>query len=172
MALTGGVILLVVAIALWWLSARLQAQTGLPKGRVVYDDASESRIEPQALVDHAWGLAGRPDYLLEQNGKLVPVEVKPTRRATKPYDSDLMQLASYCRLVEAHYKQRPTHGILRYATQSWEIPYTPELERQLRETLDLMDSLQPQPTVARSHNQPARCRACSQRPHCDEALGS
>jgi CRISPR-associated exonuclease Cas4 len=165
-----GVVLLLVAGVLWWLASRWQTQTGLPPARVVYDDASAKRIEPKALVDHAWKLAGRPDYLLEQNGQLIPVEVKPTRHATRPYTSDVMQLASYCRLVEAQYKQRPPHGILRYATQSWEIPYTPELEQQLRETLDLMDSLQPQPTVARSHEEAGRCRACSQRPHCDEAL--
>jgi len=170
MILPIALLLLLAALALWWVAARLQQQTGLPHARVVYDDAGATRIEPPPLVDHRWRLAGRPDYLLEQNGGYIPVEVKPTRRASQPYDSDLMQLAAYCRLVEAHYGKRPTHGILRYASHSFAIPYTEEVEEQLGETLRLMAEAERQGTAHRSHTQAARCRSCSQRAHCDEAL--
>lgn len=170
MLLAIAILLLVAALTLWWVSARLQQQTGLPRARVVYDDASATRIEPPPLVDHQWRLAGRPDYLLEQSGVYIPVEVKPTRRASRPYDSDLMQLAAYCRLVEAHYGVRPPHGILRYASHTFEIPYTPEMEQQLADTLTLMAEAEQTGTAHRSHEQPARCRSCSQRAHCDEAL--
>ncbi len=162
--------LLIAALILWWLSSRLQHQTGLPRARVVYDDASATRIEPPPFVDHGWGLAGRPDYLLELNGQYIPVEVKPTRRASQPYDSDTMQLAAYCRLVEVHYGKRPAYGILRYATQSFEILYTAELEQQLQETIRWMAEAEAGQGAHRSHNQPARCRSCSQRAHCDERL--
>jgi CRISPR-associated exonuclease Cas4 len=162
--------LLLAALVLWGISARLQKQTGLPRGRVVYDDASGTRVEPPPLVDHQWGLAGRPDYLLEQKGIYIPVEVKPTRRATTPYASDVMQLATYCRLVEAHYGIRPTHGILRYATQTFEIAYTPALAAQLEETLRLMAAAEKAGDAPRHHNEKGRCRACSQRAHCNQSL--
>jgi CRISPR-associated exonuclease Cas4 len=163
-------ILLLTALVLWWLSSRLQQQTGLPRARVIYDDASATRIEPPPLVDHQWRLAGRPDYLLEQRGQYIPVEVKPTRRASQPYDSDTMQLAAYCRLVETHYGVRPTHGILRYASHTFEIPYTPQLEQHLADTLNLMAEAERTSIAHRSHEQPARCRSCSQRAQCDESL--
>lgn len=163
-------LLLIAALLLWWLSSHLQQQTGLPRARVVYDDASDTQIEPPPLVDHRWRLAGRPDYLLEQNGHYIPVEVKPTRRASHAYESDTMQLAAYCRLVEAHYGKRPPYGILRYASHSFEIPYTPQLEQQLVETLRLMAEAERRGIAHRSHNQAARCRSCSQRAQCDEAL--
>jgi CRISPR-associated exonuclease Cas4 len=170
MILPIALVLLVTAIFLWWLSSRLQQQTGLPRARVVYDDASASRIESPPLVDHRWKIAGRPDYLLEQNGGYIPVEVKPTRRANQPYESDLMQLAAYCHLVEVHYGIRPTHGLLRYANHTFEIPYTDEVEEALGETLRLMAEMERKGTAHRSHQQPARCRSCSQRAYCDEAL--
>lgn len=163
--------LLCFAILLGWLASRLQQQTGLPRARVLYDDASDSQFEPPPLVDHRWRIAGRPDYLLEQNGVYIPVEVKPTRRARQPYDSDRLQLAAYCRLVEARYGKRPPYGILRYANDSFEIPYTPELEQLLLHTLELMAEAERQGIAHRSHEQPARCRSCSQRTGCDEALG-
>jgi CRISPR-associated exonuclease Cas4 len=101
---------------------------------------------------------------------MMPVEVKPRRRARQPYASDLMQLAAYCRLVEAHYGKRPSHGVLRYASDTFEISYTPEIERELRRTLELMAEAEGAGIAHRSHQEAARCRACSQRRNCDEAL--
>lgn len=51
------------------------------------------------LSDPALGLRGRPDYLLEEDAGvdrfLVPLEIKPTRRSQRLYESDDVQLGAY-----------------------------------------------------------------------------
>lgn len=161
---------IIVALALWWVAWRLQRRTGLPNVRVRYDDASAGRPVEKALVSHRYRLTGRPDYLLEVRGRLVPVEVKPTRQATQPRDADVMQLAAYCLLVEEEFDEPPPYGILRYANQSWEIPWNDVSRARLLALLAEMEGAQQARDVARSHNQPARCQGCSQRDHCNQRL--
>ena len=49
----------------------------------------------------ALGLRGRPDYILEEGPPndrlLIPVELKPTRRSKRVYESDELQLGAYLR---------------------------------------------------------------------------
>jgi CRISPR-associated exonuclease Cas4 len=170
MALIIGAVLGVAALVLWWLASRLQRRTGLPTARVRYDDASSGRPVEKALVSHRYRLTGRPDYLLEVGGRLVPVEVKPTRQAREPYPPDLMQLAAYCLLVEETSGQRPPYGILRYAEQSWEIPFDSRLRERLLALLAEMEEAERAADVPRSHEVPAKCQWCSQRAHCDQRL--
>ncbi len=59
------------------------------------------------------GLTGKPDYLLDIRGSTIPFEVKPGRRAAQPYESDPMQLAAYCLLVEETSGDAPPYGLLR-----------------------------------------------------------
>jgi hypothetical protein len=66
---------------------------------------------------------GKPDYLLQRREGLIPVEVRPTRRAKQPYESDMMQLAAYCLLVEVCLGERPPYGLLRYANHTFRIDY-------------------------------------------------
>jgi len=53
--------------------------------------------------------------------------VKPNRSSSQPYDSDVLQLAAYCLLVEEIYEQRPEHGLIRYKNQTFAVDYTPQL---------------------------------------------
>lgn len=165
-----GAALLLLAVLLWGLASWQQRRTGLPYARVRYDDASRGERVEKPLVSHRYRLTGRPDFLLEQRGQLIPVEVKPTRRAAEPYQSDLMQLMAYCLLVEEQSGQRPSHGLLRYASGTWRVPYSPAARQQLLDTLDAMNEAQQSGDVARNHQQPARCAACSQRLACDQSL--
>ncbi|MFQ5342373.1 MAG: hypothetical protein ACE5F6_12575, partial [Anaerolineae bacterium] len=105
------VIFLLLLVAGWLLLRRAgiqQKQAGLPQGRIVYTDTGAwDRVE-KPLWSRRHLLAGKPDYLVEQNGHLIPVErrpelvegVKPNRSSPQPYDSDVLQLAAYCLLVE------------------------------------------------------------------------
>ncbi|MBM3134297.1 MAG: CRISPR-associated protein Cas4, partial [Chloroflexi bacterium] len=73
-------LLFVIALAggLFLLSHRLRQQTGLPGGRVGYSDtvaAGESLLAPR------YGLVGKPDYIVWENDRPIPVEVKPKRTA-------------------------------------------------------------------------------------------
>lgn len=168
--LLGGV-LLVAALVLMALG-RVQAKTaGIPLGRVIYCDTDRFREVSEALVDRELRLSGKPDYLVESRGRIIPVEVKTGRTPRQPYEAHIFQLAAYCRLVEAAMGRRPPYGILHYPEQDFAIDYTPELESAL---LDLVRGLHrdetPEPP-ARSHQEAARCQGCGYRKNCPERLG-
>lgn len=157
----------------WLLLRRASAQrkeTGLPRGRVVYSDTGAWNRVEEPLFSRRHLLAGKPDYLVEQNGCLVPVEVKPNRSAPQPYDSDVLQLAAYCLLVEEVYGQHPDHGLIRYQDQTFAVDYTPELRKTLLATLDAMRRDAVSADVDRSHQHAGRCRACGFRADCSQRL--
>ncbi|RMF48564.1 MAG: Dna2/Cas4 domain-containing protein, partial [Anaerolineae bacterium] len=107
-----------------------------------------------------------------QGDMLIPVEVKSTRVKDAPYDGHIYQLAAYCLLTERTYGVRPEYGILQYANRTFEIPYTPQLERDLLALLDEMTQAQRKRSLARSHEQRARCRACGYAHLCDQKLSA
>ena len=79
---------------------------------------TRGRALEKPLFARRIGLTGKPDYLLDVRGNTIPVEVKPRRRAPRPYESDLMQLAAYCLLVEETIGTAPPYGLLRYAERT------------------------------------------------------
>ena len=162
--------LIVIALALLWISARRQTQAGLPGGRVIYTDTRGWGPVEKPLYDQALGLAGKPDYLVEQGGMIIPVEVKSARVMDAPYDSHIYQLAAYCLLVQRTLGTRPTYGILRYSNRTFAIDYTSQLETSLIELLDEMRLAGERKEQARSHDIPQRCAGCGYRSTCDQAL--
>ena len=156
-----------LAVGLFLLSNRLRQQTGLPGGRVGYSDtvaAGESLLAPR------YGLVGKPDYIVWENDRPIPVEVKPNRRSTEPYLSDVLQLTAYGLLVEEKYGQAPPYGLLRYANANFHIDFTPQLRGYLLYTMAQMRANLTAKDVARSHEHPARCAACGFRDICRQSL--
>jgi CRISPR-associated exonuclease Cas4 len=162
--------LLLVGLVLVWLGSRAQSAAGLPRGRVVAVDSLRMRALDEPLYDPVFDLSGRPDYLVEEGRRLIPVEAKSGRARAGPLPSHVLQLAAYCRLVEASTSRRPTYGVLKYVDRAFAIDYTPALERELVAVLDQMRSVGKDPPE-RSHESPARCRACGVRGACDQRLG-
>lgn len=167
---TAVLILLALGLLLLWIARRMRRAGGLPAGRVIAQDTLGSRREGETLYDPVFDLAGRPDYLVEQGGRLVPVEIKSGRSQAGPRPSHRLQLAAYCRLVEAVYARRPPLGILQYADRAYAIAYTSDLESELERTLAEMRLRLGEP-LDRSHNSALRCRGCGFREVCDQALG-
>lgn len=162
--------LLFLAFLFFWQSNRQRRAAGLPGGRVIYTDTRGwSKLE-KPLFDAALELTGKPDYLVEQNGKIIPVEVKSSRAPEAPYDSHIYQLASYCLLVEKTYGKRPPYGIIHYNDRDYSVEYTHELEQSLLELLTEMKRDGLKKEVARSHEQASRCRRCGFRSVCDQSL--
>jgi CRISPR-associated exonuclease Cas4 len=165
----GLVLALLGALILWRRARRAWSQSGLPKGRVVYADMG--RWKPcKPLYAPRLGLAGKPDYLVQVGRQIIPVEVKPSRRAPEPYDADVLQLAAYCLLVEETTGIPPEYGLLRYREQTFRIPYGPALRQAVLETLSRMRRDLQRASVPRSHEEPARCRFCGHRADCRESL--
>ncbi len=163
-------IILMVAIVLLWQSDRQRKQAGLPGGRVIYTDTRAWGEVDQALYDHVLGLTGKPDYLVEQDGQIIPVEVKSGRTPEAPYDSHIFQVAAYCLLVEKTYAKRPPYGIIHYPKRDFAVDYTTELESALLEQLAEMRRDGLRQDVPRSHEEPARCQSCGFRKVCDQKL--
>lgn len=162
--------LLIFAIFLFWQSNRQQKAAGLPGGRVVYTDTRNWGKVEKPLFDAALGLAGKPDYLIEKNGQIIPVEVKSGRAPQAAYDSHIFQLASYCLLVEKTYGKRPPYGIIHYENRDFAIDYTRELESTLIELLADMREDDLKGSVPRSHEQASRCNRCGFQNACDQRL--
>lgn len=164
------VLLVLAAIALLWLAARRQKAIGLPAGRVIYADTRGWGPVEQPLYDAELGLVGKPDYLVESSGQVIPVEVKSSHVSTAPYDAHIFQLAAYCLLVQRHYGKRPAYGILHYPNRTFAIDYTAQLEADLLALLDEIHAQDGRKELPCSHNSPARCSRCGYRDTCDQRL--
>jgi CRISPR-associated exonuclease Cas4 len=164
--------LFLLALILFWQSSRQRQEAGLPGGRVIYTDtrAWGAPLE-QPLYNKEIGVAGKPDYLVEQKGQIIPIEVKSGRAPEAPYDSHIYQLAAYCLLVEKTYSKRPPYGIIHYPTRDFAVDYTPALESALLDLLAEIRRDENRVEVNCSHAEPARCRRCGFCFSCDQKLG-
>jgi CRISPR-associated exonuclease Cas4 len=167
--LAGGALFFVLlGLILARLSLRNAQTTGLPAAhvKVVYNDTGEREEVDEPLFSKRYGLTGKPDYVLRTRAGIVPVELKPLRNADQPYESDIMQLAAYCLLLEDVWDTSPSHGLLRYRTHTFKIEWTDELRDALLDILDEMRELYKFPAheggdlPEPNHDMTARCRAC------------
>ncbi|HNQ96444.1 MAG TPA: CRISPR-associated protein Cas4 [Anaerolineales bacterium] len=162
--------LILLAFLFFWQSNRQRSEAGLPGGRVIYTDTRGWNKLEKPLFYAALELTGKPDYLVEQNGRIIPVEVKSGRAPEAPYDSHIYQLASYCLLVEKTYGKRPPYGIVHYEDKDFSVEYTRELEQSLLELITEMKRDGMKREVERSHEQASRCKRCGFRSVCDQSL--
>lgn len=164
------VALLVAGLLLLRLANWQRQRTGLPQGRVIYTDTGAWNCVERPLFSRRYWLTGKPDYLLNDDGEIIPVEVKSGAAPSQPYPSHVLQLAAYCLLVEEAFDVRPSHGIIRYRDQTFALDFTPQLEAWLLSTLDEMRHDAKANDVPPSHDNPAQCAACGYRPLCDQKL--
>ncbi|OJV94688.1 MAG: hypothetical protein BGO39_23500 [Chloroflexi bacterium 54-19] len=171
--LLAGLIILAGAV---WLARRSwlgQQASGLPaKVSVVYSDSGAWEKVAEPLFSATYGLTGKPDYVLQTKKGLVPVELKPTRQAAQPYESDIMQLAAYCLLLEDAWQEQPPYGLLRYQEKTFRIDWTAELRQDLLDLLDEMRELYTFPAYKGGplpdphHDMTVRCHGCGFRYVC------
>ncbi len=169
--------LVLLAVILLIRAGRRQRSLGMPVGRRVYSDSGAWRRVEKPLYDADLRLTGKPDYLIEQKQGIVPVEVKYTPAAANPYGGHVyplrghvLQLASYCLLVERAGGSRPPYGLIHYPNRTFAIDYTPELEAELLDLLAEMRRAEQRRDAERSHNSKGRCRRCGYRSLCDQRL--
>lgn len=166
-----GLTLVLLAVAAWLFSRSREERSGLPAGKVIYNDMGAWTKQQDALYSPSLQLVGRPDYLVEaHNGGLIPVEVKSQNAPKKPHESHVLQLAAYCLLVEETYGIRPTHGILQYRDNAFAIDYTLDLEEDLLDLLAEMREDMFEEEVDRSHDDWRRCARCGVKEFCYQRL--
>jgi CRISPR-associated exonuclease Cas4 len=117
-----------------------------------------------------FGLSGRPDFVLEIDGQLIPGDLKTGRTPKGPLFSHILQVAAYCLLIAESSGKRPPYGLLRYGSEEHEIEFDPEMERILLEKLEEMRGLMRSGEVHRNHMRPGKCARCSRRDSCPERL--
>ena len=164
----GLALLLLALLAVVW-GLRVRRSTGLPWAPVLYRDTGGG-VPEKPLIARKLGLVGKPDYLLDLRGQTIPVEVKPGRRAARPYESDLMQLAAYCVLIEETSGVAPPYGLLRYAEQTFRLDYTEQVRDEVLALLGEMRAALEEPDCDRSHDDERRCQSCGFFEQCDQAL--
>lgn len=164
-------VLLCAAILLIYYAGRMRKQSGIPGGKIIYSDVKMwGKPLEKPLFDGSIGLVGKPDYLIEQNGMVIPVEVKSCRPPEAPYDSHIFQLAAYCLLVEKVYQIRPPHGLIHYPGRTFSIEFTPDLREKTLSLISEMHQKERSSNIPRSHEEAARCRSCGFKSQCDQRI--
>ena len=128
------IIILVVLLILLKLT---KVPTQIYKNKSIYIDHKEKPIE--ALFSSKYGLVGKPDYILHTKDGLLPLEIKHSKKPNKPYFSHVMQLVSYCLLIEEVKGTKPKYGFIQYQNgKPFSIPYSGNMKRFLIKTMEEM----------------------------------
>lgn len=114
--------------------------------------------------------SGKPDFILEEEGKIVPCEFKSGRKPAGPFFSHMMQLSVYCRLVESNYGTRPDYGYIYYGTKRHVIDFDSDLEKLLLTKAEEMEKCLESGQAHRNHGRSGKCANCSRRSACPERL--
>ncbi len=167
----GIILLLLIGLALLWLSRLFNREADMPSGAVVYSDSQALGKQTKALYSQRYRLSGKPDYLVEQGDTIIPVEYKSSRAPrSQPYYGHKLQAAAYCLLVEETFGITPPYALLKYSDREFRVPFTQKLRGHLLNALDDIADNQAAPTVDRNHDVAARCRNCGFNNVCDQRL--
>ena len=91
--------------------------------------------------------------------------------SNKPYENHILQLASYCQLIEENFNSFVPYGIIVYNNQyDFKIPYNPQLRYELENVIKEMRTYLKKGKALRNHNDSARCRNCSMQNNCNQKL--
>jgi len=169
------VVLVIAGIGLTVYQWRQRRAAGWGQSLRVRDqDADRSqRGGGTVLYDPTRRIFGKPDYISEERRggrlQLVAIEAKPTRRSKTLREGDEMQALIYLLLLRATWPQQAADvARVTYAPGfgPFEVKATPEALSRLDQHLTQMRLSKTSRAVARSHNQAARCNACSMASSC------
>ncbi len=167
----GALVLLIVASFAMYrsLASSLRAKRKREEVAIEGDIRYVGRQTSRLLRSERYGLTGRPDYILERGGDIIPVEVKSGRKPKGPLFSHVLQVAAYCLLLEEE-GNKVSHGILRYGDMEHEVEFDAEMRSILLGKLKEMRRLKVTEDVHRNHHRQGKCHSCSRRDMCPERL--
>ena len=140
----------------------------VPEGEIIYVDLDDE--SSKILASERYGLSGRPDHIIRKDGHYIPVELKTGRTPKGPLFSHIIQVCTYCIIIEDIMGKAPPYGIIKYPERSFEIEYTDELRSMVLNLRDRLLSDMEKGEAHRNHNRPGKCRHCSRRDKCPERL--
>jgi len=139
---------------------------GIPEGFITYSDLN---IPAKPMFSHQARLVGKPDYIVRHKNHLLPVEVKSGGHV-QPQRSHILQLATYCQILEDVTGEFISEGILVYNTVPFTIAFSPQLRYELAAVTSQMREALQDGVIARNHEEPGRCKRCSLRGYCDDQV--
>jgi CRISPR/Cas system-associated exonuclease Cas4 (RecB family) len=160
-----------VMVLLWLIREFLReakhrhTSSGFSPAEIALAIDGSSLLPDREYVSLAQGLAGRPDALIREDGKVIPVERKPL--AKKLRDRYVVQLLVYMRLVEEFEGQRPPHGYLLLGPSCRRIKVENSENKQawvsglIREMRKILEGGRPTPSP-----HPIKCAKCAVRERC------
>jgi CRISPR-associated exonuclease Cas4 len=141
-------------------------QYRIPDGKITYSDLN---IPAKTLFSKRYRLAGKPDYIVKKNNHYIPIEVK-SGSYPNPQRNHILQLATYCQLIEDNYRDFVPYGIIIYKNSDFKIPFDPKLRFELESVINKMRGSLKNGKAVLNHNEPGKCRFCSMRTYCEEKL--
>ena len=160
--------LLLAALALFLKRRYHRQRAALPTGTLVSSDNLEQPCP--VLFSTRYGLKGKPDAILRTPNGLAPIERKHSRAPRRPHDSDVIQAAAYCLLIEDNYGETPLFMRIDYSGTWFDVPFTEKHRQWVLQVSERLRAARSKDACSRSHNMPAKCRSCAQRPNCNQAL--
>ncbi len=137
------------------------------RGEVIYSDTPGKKAEP--LFSEKLLLTGKPDYVVKQGSAIVPIEVKSCSAPASPYPSHVMQVVSYCALIEDCFGSAPSHGVIKYRNGKFVVPYDKkQKEKLLAQIKEMREALRRNIVPAISTNQ-NKCSTCGYEELCKES---
>jgi CRISPR-associated exonuclease Cas4 len=139
---------------------------GIPDGMILYSDLNVPAVP---FFSKRSRLTGKPDYIVRKENYYVPVEVK-SGRGVNPNQSQVLQLAAYCQLLEDTSGVFVPEGILVYNNVPYTIAFDPKLRFELESVMKSMRTSLRNGVVKRNHEEPGRCRHCSMKRYCTDVV--
>jgi len=126
-----------------------------------------NKKEGEKLFSEKYELAGKPDFVLEKEGKYFPLIVKRSKKPKQPYFSHLMQLISYCLLLEEDGK-KVENGFIQYSeNEPFFIPYDNKMKEYLLSVLNEMRESFEKNNFEKTLNK-NKCEKCLHKEECYE----
>ncbi len=162
----GAIFLIASAAWIRWSVETKKKSYGIPDGLIVYSDLN---VPAEPLFSKRSRLTGKPDYILKKENQCIPVEVK-SGKGPHPHQSQVLQLAAYCQILEDTSGAFIPQGILVYNNVPYTIRFDPKLRFELESMMKTMRTSLRSGVVKRNHHEPARCRHCSMKQYCTDII--
>jgi len=133
-------------------------------GEILYSDLNKPA---KALFSKRYMIAGKPDYIVKDNGSIYPVEYKSGVH-DHVLDNHRFQLAAYCHLLEENFDVFVPFGVVVYSDkQVFKVPFDPKVRFELEELIREMRISIKSSRIVRNHNNGNKCSFCSMKDFCD-----
>jgi len=162
----GAVVLFAYATRMHFSVREQKESLGIPDGIILYSDLN---VPAAPLFSKRSRLIGKPDYVMRKDNHYIPVEVKSGGKL-HPHQSQVLQLAAYCQILEDNSGVFVPEGILVYNNIKYTIPFDPKLRFELASVMKTMRTSLRNGVIQRNHQDLGRCQHCSMKRYCIDAV--